>query len=365
MKKWTKWTALLLAAALTLSMPVFAAGQVPTFQLEAETGTLEVGETVEVTLSVANNPGIGCIVYEVIYDTGLLSCGEEDVLPEKILSDGGFMHVVNPDCDGKLRVVAVSAQDTAENGPLFTLRFHALKAGTTEIRLEMEEVVSDMEDIAFRGDAISVTVTGETSEPESKPERPAEETKPEPVSPAKLSFVDVTEQDWYYTSVQYAVAHGLFSGVSADHFAPNSSMTRGMFVTVLYGMAGKPQADKAEFSDVAERDWYAKGVAWASANGIVSGVDRDKFAPNSPVTREQLALMLYQYAKGTSPGTEGLVRTFYPDGKEISDWALTAFSWAIDQGLLSGKTGNLLDPKGTATRAEAATMLMRLAEKNQ
>lgn len=368
MKKWIRVTALLLAAALSLSMTAFAAETTPVFHIEAEAETVDVGDTVEVTISVTDNPGIACVIYEVAYDTALLSCGEQDVQLERILTDGGFAYAVNPDYNGRLRIVATSAYDTQENGPLFTLRFHALKAGTSAITLEVEEVVSNLEDIDFRDDSTSVTVQGGTQSGSAAQERPSQnegaEAKPTQ-QPAKSAFVDVSEDAWYYSSVQYVVDKGLFSGISDDRFAPDDSMTRGMFVTVLYRLAGSPAAGRAAFTDVSDSDWYAVSVAWANANGIVGGVGNGLFAPNQPITREQLALILYQYAKGTSPGTEGLFRTFYPDGREISDWALTAMAWAVDQGILSGKTGNQLDPKGTATRAEAATMLMRLSQQGQ
>ena len=149
----------------------------------------------------------------------------------------------------------------------------------------------------------------------------------------------------------------IFSGIGNNQFGPALNVTRGMFVTTLYSSAGSPDVELSNFSDVAPTAWYAKAVAWASQQGIVSGIGNNKFGPDMPITREQIALILFNYADGVSPGTEMFVRMAYPDAKDIHDWALTAFTWAMNKELISGKSGNILDPLATATRAEVAVIM--------
>lgn len=159
-------------------------------------------------------------------------------------------------------------------------------------------------------------------------------------------FTDVAEGAWYYDAVEYAAEHGLFNGTSDTTFSPNATMTRAMLMTVLARLDGQ----ETEGGDT----WYAKGMAWAVAQGISDGT-----APDSPITREQLAAMLYRYAKAVKPS--GDLSTF-ADAASVSGWALDAVTWAVENEIIHGKGGGILDPKGEATRAEVATMLMRYCE---
>ena len=357
MKKHLKLTALFLAAVLSLSIPAFAASDAPTFTAKADSKTVDVGEEVEVVISVKDNPGISCLVFDVNYDNTIFSCAESDVKMESLLSSNGFAIVVNPDNDGMLRIVVAAAEDVDTDGKLFTLTFHAKKSGTSKFELLFEDVVSNMELIDANTNDASVTVNGNAAPGESTPEPEAPVETPEVVSPAVITFSDVPKTHWAYSYIQNVVKQGLFTGISNNQFGPDMNVTRGMFVTVLYSNAGAPAAEPSTFSDVAADAWYSKCVSWASEQGIVSGIGNNKFGPELSITREQLALILYQYAKGTSPGTEAYVRMFYPDGKDIHDWALTAMSWAVNEGLISGKTGNRLAPQDTATRAEVAVIM--------
>jgi len=204
--------------------------------------------------------------------------------------------------------------------------------------------------------SVSVSVAGSETVP--IPDKPSEEI-PEIVEPEvpEISFSDVPKTHWAYTYIQNAVQNGLFSGIGNGQFGPGMNVTRGMFVTTLYSSAGSPDVELSNFSDVADNAWYAKAVAWASQKGIVSGIGNNKFGPDLPITREQIALILYNYADGVSPGTEAFVRIGYADGKDIHDWALTAFTWAMNKELIAGKAGNVLDPLATATRAEVAVIM--------
>ena len=184
------------------------------------------------------------------------------------------------------------------------------------------------------------------------------------VPPLNLPFTDVQEGDWFYDAVAYAYANELFTGTSATTFSPNGTMTRSMLVTVLWRMEGEPTANSANpFADVAAGAWYADAVIWASSTGIVNGTGAAAFDPNGSVTREQIAAILYRYAKTKGWDVNGAssLSTFL-DGAQVSDWAARAMEWACGEGLITGKTGGLLDPQGQASRAEVATMLMRLLE---
>ena len=177
-------------------------------------------------------------------------------------------------------------------------------------------------------------------------------------------FVDVNPKEWYHPYVDYAVIHGLFGGTSANTFEPESAMTRAMLVTVLWRYEGKPMGYQNTFSDVNAKDgsWYIDAVAWAAANGIVGGVGNNKFDPDGNITREQMATILYRYAKkkGIDTGKRGDLSAF-PDGGKVESWAKDALQWTVAEKIIGGSEGYLL-PQGNATRAQVATILMRYIE---
>lgn len=180
----------------------------------------------------------------------------------------------------------------------------------------------------------------------------------------QTTFMDVPASAWYYDAVEYVYENGLMSGVSSGWFAPNDTLTRAMVVQTLYAMEGRPSAASAGFADVAPGDWYAGAVNWAAANGVVSGVSETSFAPNSALTREQLALILYRYAqyKGYDTTQGGMAIREFADYGSISSWAAEAMGWAVNAGLISGVGGNQIAPTGTATRAQVAQILMNFCE---
>ena len=180
---------------------------------------------------------------------------------------------------------------------------------------------------------------------------------PFPTNAAAEKFQDVQPGKWYYTAVDYAVSEKLFSGTSATTFSPEEPMTRGMFVTVL---GNKAKIDPKEyptssFSDVKAGVWYAPNVEWAVQNGIVNGTGGGRFSPNKSVTREQMAVILYNYAKFTNCDLTvraGLLDQF-TDGGRVSGYAKYAMEWAVTHKIING-SGGKLDPGGTATRAQVA-----------
>ena len=179
-----------------------------------------------------------------------------------------------------------------------------------------------------------------------------------------LPFTDVKSGDWFYEAVQYVYDKGMMTGVSADRFAPASTTTRGMIVTILYRLENEPAVSGGSaFTDVENGAWYADAVAWAAANDIVNGTSATTFAPNSPITREQMAAILYRYAayKGYDV-SQNADLSGYTDAASISDYAKDALAWANAQKLITGVTDTTLNPQGSATRAQVATILMRLCE---
>ena len=180
----------------------------------------------------------------------------------------------------------------------------------------------------------------------------------------QLPFRDVIQGTWYFDSVSFAFANGLFSGTSDTGFSPEASMTRAMLVTVLWRMAGEPKADKASnFSDVAPGHWYEQAVAWAVENKIVSGYGNGRFGSGDPVTREQMAVILMNYAKlkGYDVSATADLKKF-TDSAGVSSWATAAMQWANAVSLVSGTGASTLNPLGNATRAQVAAVLMRFVE---
>lgn len=176
-------------------------------------------------------------------------------------------------------------------------------------------------------------------------------------------FNDVKESDWFYKAVKFVQEKKLMQGTDKG-FEPNSKMTRAMLVTVLYRLENPETPDgKSKFTDVAEGDWFYDAVLWADANGIVSGVDNTHFAPNESITREQLAVIIYRYAKFKKYNTDASVSlTQFTDADEISDWALEAIKWANAVKIINGTSETTLSPKDTASRAQIAAILMRFCE---
>ena len=177
-------------------------------------------------------------------------------------------------------------------------------------------------------------------------------------------FGDVPQNIWFASGVQFAAEQGLFTGVSANEFAPYDPMTRAMLVTVLHRLDGADASGTNSFTDVLNGKWYTNAIAWASANGIVEGLSVNRFAPNAPITREQLAAILFRYAKACGYDVSARAElTAYADAAQVSTWAGDAMRWAVASGLISGRSGAQLAPKGEATRAEVAVILMNFVQK--
>lgn len=183
--------------------------------------------------------------------------------------------------------------------------------------------------------------------------------EPEPEEPA-MPFTDVNENDWFYDVVLYAYDNGLMTGTSADTFAPNTATTRGMIVSMLARLEGVTSAEDAGFADVAANDWYATAVNWAASVGVVNGYEDNTFRPNAPITREQMAAILYNYADYKGYDVSARVDlSDYADAASISSWAEDVLAWANAEGLINGMTSTTIDPQGATTRAQTAAMFER------
>ena len=177
-------------------------------------------------------------------------------------------------------------------------------------------------------------------------------------------FYDVRPDAWYAGDVEYAAGHGLMNGVGPFTFKPEATTTRAQVVTILHRLAGSPDLGASPFTDTPAGAWYTPAVAWAYKRGIVNGVGNNRFAPDSPVTREQLAVMLYNYARTVRyPTAARADLSKFADADRVSSWARDALAWANAVGLINGVGGNRLNPGGSATRAQVAAIFHRFCEK--
>ncbi|MBP1990592.1 S-layer homology domain-containing protein [Paenibacillus eucommiae] len=202
-----------------------------------------------------------------------------------------------------------------------------------------------------------------TPAPTPTPEKPKESEKPNK-SDDENPFTDVNNSHWFYDSVKYVYNHGLMNGVSIDKFNPLEKASRGMIVTILYTLEERPKAAVNTFKDVEVGKWYTDAIAWAAENKIVNGYGNERFGPNNNITREQMAVIFFNYAKHKGYDlfeTASLER--FTDTGLVSGWASEAMKWMVGSGTLIGKGNNILDPEGTATRAEIALIMQKFAEK--
>ena len=226
--------------------------------------------------------------------------------------------------------------------------------GEDNITILQDEVMVDNEVlISYIRDELGGVVGQEYAQPQGRITI-VDGVAAEPVA----GFSDVTTANWYADAVAYVVDNELMNGVSADTFEPNSTMSRAMMVTVLYRMAGSPAVSGENvFTDVPDGSWYADAVTWGVENGLVTGTTDTTYEPNAGITREQMATLLWRYAGSPDvSGSDGLDQ--FTDAASISGYARTAMAWASQQGLVNGTNGTL-SPRGSATRAEIATILMR------
>ena len=411
----------LLVALLSVAYITVSAAELPTLTSSAYLSEEE--NTVELTISISENTKICGCSFTIIYDNSKLKYNSyvaEDIIKNTSL-------IVNEKyAENSIRVAWAAIEELTAGGDVISVKFDLLERaeGTTELQIDKAKMVDvngskiecssenvlvlisesdEMEDEnpsdETNGSDDNSTGNGSTSSGGSStsgssssggsslssggsskpkpdenqddnydeimeplPETPTEETE-EDYEVFLLGFDDVKETDWFYESVKFVKERGYMSGVGESEFAPNSTLTRAMLVTILYRLENSPECGNSPFTDVKNDTWYSKGVAWAAETGIVNGVGKGLFAPNNNITREQIAVILYNYAK-----THDLDISHYDelngfkDVSEVSEWASDAVHWAVGANLISGKGEGLLDARGNATRAELATILKRFTE---
>ena len=182
----------------------------------------------------------------------------------------------------------------------------------------------------------------------------------------EIKFKDVSKNDWFYSSVMYVNKNGLMTGLNETEFGPVQSLARAQFAMILYRMNGSPAVDYTnKFKDVSAGIWYTDPIMWASNKGVVTGYSNGNFGPGDNINREQMAVMMYRYAKTQGYDVSASVALGnYKDGANVSGFAKQAMQWCIAEGIITGKyNGTQLDPQGNALRAECATIIRRFVEK--
>lgn len=286
----------------------------------------------------------------------------------------GYITVINP----KNGTVSVS-DDWADEDQKITLTITPDKGYVVDKieivdlegdKIDAKKVEDEDNEYTFRMANCDVTVTvtfkeeGKTEDKEETNETEETDKTEETTTPETVAFSDVSESDWFYKGVSYVVENGMMNGVGENQFAPNAPLTREMLAVVLYNMEKQPESTGVNpFADVKADMWYTAAIVWANANGIVAGYDDSTFGLGDSITREQLAAILYRYAqmKGYDV-TEKADLTGYADSAAISGYAVEAMQWANANGIVNGMTATTLAPQGTATRAQVATMLMNFCE---
>lgn len=285
----------------------------------------------------------------------------------------GYITIINP----KNGTVSVS-DDWADEDQKITLTITPDKGYVVDKieivdaegdKIDAKKVEDEDNEYTFRMANCDVTVTvtfkeeGKTTTEDKEETEEADKTE-ETTTPETVAFSDVSESDWFYKGVSYVVENGMMNGVGENQFAPNAPLTREMLAVVLYNMEKQPESTSVNpFADVKADMWYTEAIVWANANGIVAGYDDSTFGLGDSITREQLASILYRYAqmKGYDV-TEKADLTGYADSAAISGYAVEAMQWANANGIVNGMTATTLAPQGTATRAQVATMLMNFCE---
>ena len=222
--------------------------------------------------------------------------------------------------------------------------------------------------ITIAGDTASWSAEGQWRTTAEKPSDPNPDPNPnpnpDPDPTPVLQFTDVPVGIWYYDAVCYAVEHGLFVGTSDTTFEPSKTMNRAMLATVIYRMSESPETIyNPVFTDVPDGVWYSSAIVWAAENGIVNGMGDGTYKPTGDLTREQIAVLLYNYANWLGLDTSARADlSVVPDGNAVSAWAADAMAWAVHVGLFQGDTQGLISPRGSATRAAVAVLLQRFEQ---
>ena len=317
-------------------------------------GTLPAaGESFTVTVSIAGNPGLSAAQMTLAYDKSVVSCTEANAGAAL----KGALTATNPDAPDGAMVASASLDPVKADGTVATFTFTVLKSGDPGLSLK---------DIILLDDNSDPIVYTQTAEKNGAAETPAPE-EPQTPDTAAGTFTDVPDSFWAADLIRQAAQKGLVTGFADGSFRPNEPVTRAQFVVMLWRMAGSPApAAEASFTDVKTGDWFAKAVAWASEKGYVTGAGAGIFKPNGQITREQAMAILFRYS-GSQSGMELILTSVYDsqftDSGTISPYAKSAVYWAVYKEIVTGTAGNMLQPQGTATRAQIAAIFLRYMDK--
>lgn len=360
---------LLICCLATLCCPCLADSSPPNFNVSLTADSVKKGGEVYLLVNLEDNVGFGATQFCITYDAEKLAL-ESTNLGELIPSDS--INAINTDIIGEINFSVISIKNITEDGTLLVSKFKAKESGTAKIDFKLlayadengtslNSTDNDAELTITSGSSGGTPSGGSGGAPSGggtadKDEKPTE--SPKPTEPPKdgAKFIDVTETHWAFTQIGKVTEMGLFSGMTENTFSPDSAMTRAMFVTVLHRFAGKPTAEKADFSDV-DGGWYSDAVSWAAENGIVSGTGDGKFSPDAYITRGEISAILARYKNGTSKDINSINN--FKDANEIPEWGKDAIAWAVEQGLVMGREGGIVAFSDNATRAEAAVIFTR------
>lgn len=325
-------------------------------------GTVMLAPNATATFTVQPKAGLSAGTY----NETLTISGDNDASAEIVLT----FTVNERPYTGKYSYEIVS--DVGENGTIDVERY-ATEGDQVTLTVSPDEAyLLDDLTVTSGGKDVALTDNGDGTYTFTMPsgdvaitatfvEDPNWEEPEDPATDVSEIFTDVPANHWAKAAIQYAYDNGLMTGVSDTAFAPEATTTRAMIVSMLARMENVTSAADAGFADVAASDWYATAVNWAAANGIVSGISDDTFAPNDPITREQLAAMLMNVAQWK--GQDISARADLSDYTDApSTWASEAVQWAVAEGLLAGVTDDQLQPQGQATRAQVAAIMQRFLE---
>lgn len=364
---------------MTFSVPAYASQTTVSVDIPEHTSLNE--DRYQISVDIKDNQGFASLQIELGYNDGVLSC--EKVVPGEVVK--GMLTDSNPSASGDKTSAILSVagfQNTVLDGNLATFVFEKPKTGNPEIEFVLVELMTeDGQKVAYKTRIDNNYGEFETAPPKEenpaskpgggggssgdavsqKPEKPEQAEQPviqeEPENVLVVTFSDVTTAHWAKSYIEKAVSMGLVKGMPDGTFAPDKAMTRAEFATILWNVAGRPEAgEMTRFVDVKAGEWYTKQIAWASQAGYITGISETEFSPNGLITREQAMAILYRYA-GRPATTETLGD--FKDKSDIYDYALPAMGWAVENNIISGVGDGEIAPKMSATRAQLATIMVR------
>ena len=296
--------------------------------------------------------------------TGLGSSGGVYAVQLKLTITGTYRQAAFAPADGKNAYAPPCTVEQGQGKTAVTIYLDLGDSAHTGSRLELGVLTLDGAYTLPQGAAVTLLDRGLEPFVSGRSIPVAAESGPvTPGTAGEIPFTDVKKTDWFYNPVCYVYERGIMSGTGKTAFSPGGTVTRGMLVMILYNLEGKPSAGSSPFRDVSDQ-YYAKAVAWAARNGIVSGYGGGLFRPEDPITREQLALILMKYAafKGYDTAARADLSSFR-DASLTTYYAMEAMRWANAMGLINGTGDKALLPTGGATRDQAASILMNFCQR--